>query len=143
MIRAIKILLVEDDPDDVEMTREILKGSVLPMDLSVARDGIEALTCLREAVRSTKRPDLILLDLNMPRKNGGEVLREMKADEELKVIPVAIFTTSSSETDMERCRDLGADIFITKPVGLKHFPAAVKKIEEFWLSIAARNPSMC
>jgi len=138
MTQAIEVLLVEDDPEDVELTREMLKTSALSLNLAVVQDGVEAMAYLREkaAHSNAVRPDFILLDLNMPRKGGREVLQEIKSDPKLKGIPVIIFTTSSNERDMRQCQSLGADCFLTKPVGLKQFKWTVKKLEDFWLKNA-------
>lgn len=138
----IEVLLAEDDPEDVELTREMLRKSALSINLSVVRDGIEAMRYLRKqaSYAEARRPDLILLDLNMPRKDGREVLQEIKSDPGLKDIPVAILTTSSSEKDVEKCSRLGAGCFITKPVGLGEFPRAAKQMDDFWAA-SKRSPA--
>ena len=134
--RPVEILLVEDNPGDVRLTIEALRESKVRNHLSVARDGVEALAFLRregghaEAVR----PDLILLDLNLPRKDGREVLAELKADPDLKTIPVVILTTSRAEQDVLRSYELQANCYISKPVDLDQF-TVVKSIEDFWLTI--------
>ena len=131
------ILLVEDDVADVELTKETLKDSKIEIDLEVVNDGVEAMAYLRKqgAYEGARTPDLILLDLNMPRMDGREVLDEMKKDDALKKIPVVILTTSSSEEDIVKSYCTGANCFITKPVGLKEFAKVVKSIEDFWFTI--------
>ena len=135
--RPAEILLVEDNPGDVRLTRETLKESQLIHRLSVTVDGVEALAFLRREGRYTgeTRPDLILLDLNLPKKDGREVLAEIKADENLRRIPVIVLTTSSAEQDILRIYDLHANCYITKPVDLDQFSAVVKSIEAFWFTI--------
>ena len=138
----IEILLVEDSPSDVRLTREALKDAKILNDLSVASDGEEAMEYLHRTGRHADavRPDLVLLDLNLPRKDGREVLAEMKADEELRRIPVVVLTTSRSEEDVLRAYDLHANCFITKPVGLDQFLRIVESIHGFWLSIVTLPP---
>jgi len=133
----VEILLVEDNPDDVLLTREAL-GADRPWDnLDVARDGVEAMAYLRREGRFVKsrRPDLILLDLNLPKKDGLEVLAEVKADADLKPIPVVILTTSAEEGDILAAYGLHANCYITKPVEPRQFMKVVKSIEDFWLTI--------
>src|ERR1700689_4307524 len=134
---AIAVLLVEDSPGDVRLTREVFKDAKVYIDLHVASDGIEAMSFLkREGEHSNApRPDLILLDLNLPRKDGREVLEEIKESPALKTIPVVILTTSSSEEDILRSYLLHANCYITKPVGLDGFLKVVKSIDNFWLSV--------
>jgi two-component system, chemotaxis family, response regulator Rcp1 len=133
----INILLVEDNPGDVLLTREALREFKVNNIMQVAPDGIEALAFLRrEGVHADKsRPDLILLDLNLPRKGGIEVLEEIKNDPRLKQIPVVILTTSDSEKDVLKSYSLHANCYITKPVNLEQFLSVVRAIEEFWISI--------
>ena len=135
--RPIEILLVEDNPGDVRLTIEALRESKVRNHLSVARDGVEALAFLRSegAHAEAIRPDLILLDLNLPRKDGREVLAEVKADPDLKTIPVVILTTSRAEQDVLRSYELQANCYISKPVDLDQFMTVVKSIEDFWLTI--------
>jgi CheY-like chemotaxis protein len=135
--RPIEILLVEDNPGDVRLTIEALRESKVRNHLSVARDGVEALAFVRRegAHAQAVRPDLILLDLNLPRKDGREVLAELKADPDLKTIPVVILTTSRAEQDVLRSYELQANCYITKPVDLDQFITVVKSIEDFWLTI--------
>lgn len=134
---AIEILLVEDSPSDVDLTREALDDAKVGNRLSVARDGVEALAFLRREgeYKDAPRPDLILLDLNLPRKDGREVLTEIKADRVLRRIPVVILTTSEAEQDILKSYDLHANCYITKPVDLDRFITVVQSIEEFWLAI--------
>jgi len=136
------ILLVEDNPGDVRLTQESLKDSKLLNFISVVNDGVEAMAFLRREGKYVKatRPDLILLDLNLPKKNGLEVLAEVKADEQLRRIPVVVLTTSSAEQDILKTYDLHANCYITKPVDLNQFSAVVKTIEEFWFTIVRLPP---
>jgi CheY-like chemotaxis protein len=133
--RPIEILLVEDNPGDVRLTLEALRDSKVRNNLQVARDGVEALEFLRRT--DAVRPDLILLDLNLPRKDGREVLAEIKADPLLKTIPVVVLTTSRAEQDVLRSYELQANCYITKPVDLDQFITVVKSIEDFWLTIVS------
>ena len=137
MGRPIEILLVEDNPGDVRLAIEGLRESKVRNNLHVARDGVEALDFLRQQAPHTDapRPDLILLDLNLPRKDGREVLAEIKADPSLHTIPVVILTTSRAEQDVLRSYELQANCYITKPVDLEQFITVVKSIEDFWLTI--------
>ena len=134
---AFDILLVEDSPGDVRLTREALKDAKMHINLHVASDGIEAMAFLnREGeYAGVPRPDLILLDLNLPRKDGREVLEEIKENPLLKSIPVVILTTSASEEDVLRSYRLHANCYITKPVGLVGFMKVVQSIDNFWLSV--------
>jgi len=135
--RAVEILMVEDNPGDVRLTQEALKEGHLWNHLSVAKDGMEALEYLRRAGRfqNATRPDLILLDLNLPKKDGREVLSEIKADEKLRLIPVVVLTTSRSEEDIIRSYKLHANCYITKPVDFPQFAAVVRSIENFWFTV--------
>jgi CheY-like chemotaxis protein len=135
--RRVEVLLVEDNPGDVRLTQEALKDGRVMVNLTVASDGVEAMEILRRSgVHASKsRPDLILLDLNLPRKNGREVLEEIKADEELKRIPVIVMTTSKAEQDIHKVYNLNANCYITKPVDLDEFLNVVRSIEDFWLTI--------
>jgi len=140
--RPIEILLVEDNPDDVELTVEALRDSKVVNRISVARDGVEALAFLRKegphAVAPT--PDVVFLDLNMPRKNGREVLKEMKQDPKLKAIPVVILTTSSADEDILRSYDLQAAAYVVKPVDFNRFVSVVKAIDSFWFNAVSYLP---
>ena len=141
--RPIEILLVEDNPGDVRLTIEALKEGKVRNRLSVARDGVEALAFLRREGPHAKasRPDLILLDLNLPKKDGREVLAEIKEDSRLRRIPVVVLTTSKAEEDILRTYDLHANCYITKPVDLEQFISVVRSIDDFWLSVV-RLPSV-
>ncbi len=135
--KVIEILLVEDNPGDVRLTLEAFKEGKLINNLSVVGDGVEAMAFLRQKGKYTDmpHPDLILLDLNMPKMDGREVLAEIKKDTNLKHIPVVILTTSQAEQDILRSYDLHANCFITKPVDLDQFNAVIKSIHDFWLSV--------
>lgn len=138
----IEILLVEDNPGDVRLTIEALKEGKVRNRLSVARDGVEALAFLRRqgAYADAARPDLILLDLNLPRKDGREVLAEIKVDLALRRIPVVVLTTSKAEEDVLRTYDLHANCYIAKPVDLEQFISVVRSIDDFWLSVVRLPP---
>jgi CheY-like chemotaxis protein len=140
--RPVEILLAEDNAGDVRLTVEALKAGRVQHNLSVVEDGVEALSYLRQQGRyaESPRPDLILLDLNLPRKDGREVLAEIKRDPLLKAIPVVVLTTSTAEQDVLRVYDLYANCYVTKPVDLDGFFAVVGAIEDFWLSVV-RRPS--
>jgi CheY-like chemotaxis protein len=136
-VTAFEVLLVEDSPGDVRLTREAFRDAKVHVNLHVALDGTEAMAFLKRegAHADAPRPDLVLLDLNLPKKSGREVLEEIKADPALMSIPVVILTTSASEQDILRSYLLHANCFITKPVGLEGFLTVVKSIDNFWLSI--------
>jgi chemotaxis family two-component system response regulator Rcp1 len=136
-IRPIEILLVEDNPGDIDLTREALGMGKLHNSLHVVQDGVAAMDYLRKAGKyaASPRPDLIILDLNLPKKDGRQVLAEIKIDEDLKRIPVIILTTSKAEEDILKTYNLHANCFITKPIGLDQFLHVVRSIEAFWLSI--------
>ncbi len=135
--KPIEILLVEDNPGDVRLTLEALKDGKMNNNIHVAKDGVEALQFLRRVGTYADAPcaDLVLLDLNLPKKDGREVLAEIKADEDLKHIPVIVLTTSKAEEDIFRAYDLHANCYITKPIDLDQFINVVKSIEDFWLTI--------
>lgn len=135
--RAVEILLVEDNPGDVRLTMEGLKEGKVHNNLHVAKDGAEAMAFLRREGQhiGAVRPDLILLDLNLPRMDGREVLAAVKSDPKLKTIPVVVLTTSRAERDILRSYELQANCYITKPVDLEQFITVVKSIEDFWLTI--------
>jgi two-component system, chemotaxis family, response regulator Rcp1 len=135
--RPVEVLLVEDNPGDVRLTQEALKDGRVMVNLTVAYDGVEALDILhRKGPHANKpRPDLILLDLNLPKKNGREVLEAIKADDDLKPIPVIVMTTSKAEQDIHRAYHLNANCYVTKPVDLDEFLNVVRSIEDFWLTI--------
>jgi CheY-like chemotaxis protein len=138
----VEILLVEDNRGDVRLTREALKPDRPWNTLQVVRDGVEAMAYLRREgeFRGAARPDLILLDLNLPRKDGREVLAEIKADEDLKLIPVVVLTTSQAEEDILKAYGSHANCYITKPVDLPKFMTVVKSIEHFWFAIVRLPP---
>lgn len=142
-LRPIDILLVEDNEADVRLTEEVLTESKVHNNLMVANDGVEALNCLRRQGRfkNSPVPDLILLDLNLPVKDGREVLAEIKSDEELKRIPVVVLTTSKAEEDILKTYNLHANCYITKPVDLEQFVTVVRYIEDFWLAIVRLPPN--
>lgn len=141
-LKPIEILLVEDNAADVRLTEEALREGKVRNNLHVARDGMEALEFLRRQGKHAKatRPDLILLDLNLPRRDGREVLAEIKDDPALKMIPVVVLTTSSAEADILKSYKLHANCYITKPVDLEQFVSVVKSIDDFWLTVV-RLPS--
>jgi two-component system, chemotaxis family, response regulator Rcp1 len=134
---AIDVLLVEDSPGDVRLTREAFKDAKVKVNLHVASDGMEAMDFLLKKGRHQEapRPDLVLLDLNLPRKNGREVLTDIKRDETLRSIPVVILTTSAADADIERSYHSYANCYIAKPVSLEGFCEVVKSIDSFWLTI--------
>ncbi|HEV2263185.1 MAG TPA: response regulator [Stellaceae bacterium] len=135
--RPIEILLVEDNPGDARLTQEALREGKIRNNLHHARDGVEALAFLKREGEFAKAPmpDLVLLDLNLPRKDGREVLAEMKQDPRLRAIPVVVLTTSEAENDIVRSYELHANCYITKPVGLEQFISIVREIESFWLAV--------
>jgi CheY-like chemotaxis protein len=133
----VQILLVEDSPGDIRLTREVLRDAKIANELHIVGDGDQAMAFLRREGEygGVPRPDLILLDLNLPRKDGREVLVELSDDPELHLIPVIVLTTSAAEQDVLRSYDLKAACYITKPIDLDEFIAVVRSIEAFWLSI--------
>jgi chemotaxis family two-component system response regulator Rcp1 len=135
--RPINILLVEDNPGDVELTEDALRRSKVATKVSVVTDGEDAMDYLRQqsAYQEETMPDLVLLDLNLPRKDGMEVLREMKDDPNLRHIPVVVLTTSEAERDILASYELGANCFISKPVDLTEFRKVVESIDDFWFTI--------
>jgi chemotaxis family two-component system response regulator Rcp1 len=140
--RPIEILLIEDSPSDTALTVEALKAGKIPNRLYNVEDGVEAMAYLRRqgVYKNAPRPDLILLDLNMPRKDGREVLVQLKSDPVLKVIPVIVLTTSSADEDVFRSYELLANCYIAKPVDFKRFIEVVKAVEHFWLEVATLPP---
>jgi two-component system, chemotaxis family, response regulator Rcp1 len=143
LVRPIEILLVEDNPGDADLAREALEGGKINNNLFVVTDGEAAMDFLYKggAYADMPRPDLILLDLNLPRKDGREVLADIKADDDLKRIPVVILTTSKSEEDILKSYNLHANCYITKPIVLNQFIKVVRCIEDFWLSIVVLPPN--
>lgn len=135
--RPVEILLVEDNPGDVRLTREALREGEVRTHLHVAPDGVEALKFLRREApyADSVRPDLILLDLNLPKKDGREVLQEVKADPSLRYIPVVVLTSSQAEQDIRRVYELHANCYVTKPVDLDHFIHVVHSIATFWFTV--------
>ncbi len=142
-IRPVEILLVEDNPGDVRLTVEALKESKLLNTLHTVEDGIESLAFLRHQGKFKKkpRPDLILLDLNLPKKDGREVLEEIKKDKDLKSIPVVILTTSRADEDIIKTYNLYANCYVNKPVDMDQFIKVVKSIGDFWFSIVKLPPN--
>ena len=140
--RAIEILMVEDNPGDVRLTREALKDHKVWNELHVVEDGVAALDFLfrRPPHEHAPRPDLVLLDINLPKKDGREVLAAIKGDEQLKTIPVVILTTSQAEEDVIRAYQLSANCYVTKPVDFDQFTRIVRAIEHFWLSVVTLPP---
>jgi chemotaxis family two-component system response regulator Rcp1 len=143
LVKPIDILLVEDNPGDADLAREALEGGKLKNRLFVVGDGEAAMDFLYQsgAYADVPRPGLILLDLNLPRKDGREVLADIKAHKDLKRIPVVILTTSQSEEDVLKSYNLHANCFITKPIDLNQFIKVVRSIEDFWFSIVVLPPS--
>lgn len=141
-VDPIEILLVEDNPGDVRLTQEALRDSKLHNILHVVEDGVEALKFLRreEPYATAPRPDIILLDLNLPRMSGREVLENIKAEDELKLIPVVVLTTSDDERDILASYALHANCYITKPVDMTQFVTIVKNIQDFWFTIVKLPP---
>ena len=140
--RPIEILLVEDNPGDVRLTQEVLKQGKVLNNMRVAEDGEDALALLRREGKhkDASRPDLILLDLNLPRKDGREVLAEIKQDPELRKVPVVVLTTSRAEKDICRAYKCSCNCYITKPVDLEQFIQVVKSIEDFWFTVVTLPP---
>ncbi len=141
-INNIEILLVEDSPADILITREAFQDARLMNTIHVVEDGVKALEFLRRegTYASAPRPDLILLDLNLPRKNGREVLAEIKEHDEFKAIPVIVLTTSNADEDILNAYNLHANCYVIKPVGFDNFLKAVQSIENFWFSIVVLPP---
>jgi len=141
-VTLVKILLVEDNPGDVRLTREAFKENKVLNELYVVKDGVAAMAFLRRESKyaDAPRPDLVLLDLNLPKKDGREVLAEIKADDDLRTIPVVVLTTSENEDDVRKMYSLHANCFITKPVDLDRFIDVVKSVEEFWLTVVRLPP---
>lgn len=141
-MRSIEILLVEDSPTDVLLTKRALSDARFINRLHIVEDGVKALAFLRKAPPYTDavRPDLILLDLNLPKKDGREVLAEIKMDDELKVIPVIVLTTSRAEDDIVRSYRLHANCYITKPVDFDSFIDAIATLEKFWFAVCTLPP---
>ena len=141
--RPVEILLVEDNPGDERLTREALKEGKVYSNLYWVKDGVEAMEFLRRLGKyaGAVRPDIVLLDLNLPKKDGREVLEEIKTDEDLKRIPVVVLTTSKAEEDVLRTYNLHANCYVTKPVDLEKFIVVVKSIDRFWLTVVTLPPN--
>ena len=142
--RPVEILLVEDNPGDERLTREALKEGKVYSNLHWVKDGVEAMQFLRREGKYTDvpRPDIILLDLNLPKKDGREVLQDIKNDDKLKRIPVVVLTTSKAEEDVLRSYNLHANCYVTKPVDLEKFIVVVKSIDVFWLTVVTLPPAL-
>ncbi|MER3493056.1 MULTISPECIES: response regulator [Fischerella] len=138
----IEILLIEDNPGDVELTKIALEDSKISVNLNIVEDGVEAIAFLRREGKyaNVPHPDIVLLDLNLPKKDGREVLAEIKADEKLKRIPVVVLTTSQAEEDVLKVYNLSANCYITKPVDFDQFVKIVQSIENFWFTIVKLPP---
>lgn len=141
--RPIEILLVEDSPSDTELTTEALRDFKVRNHVSIVEDGVQAMQFLRRQgpYADAPRPDLIMLDLNLPRKDGREVLADIKADEQLKTIPIVVLTTSHAEQDVLRAYQLNANCYINKPVDFNQFLEVVRSIEAFWLYVVTLPPA--
>ncbi|MDZ8108228.1 MAG: response regulator [Nostoc sp. DedQUE12a] len=141
-VMPIEVLLVEDNPGDAQLTRIALEDSKISIHLNVVEDGVEAMAFLRKQEKYVEaaHPDIVLLDLNLPKKDGREVLAEIKADENLKRIPVVVLTTSQAEEDILKAYNLSANCYITKPVDFDQFVKIVKSIENFWFAIVKLPP---
>jgi len=139
----VEILLVEDNPGDERLTREALREGKVYHNLHWVKDGVQAMDFLRRQGKyaDAPRPDIVLLDLNLPKKDGREVLEEIKTDEDLKRIPVVVLTTSKAEEDVLRTYNLHANCFVTKPVDLEKFIVVVKSIDVFWLTVVTLPPN--
>ena len=135
---AVRVLLVEDSPADVVLTKEALRRASIPMEVSTVGDGVEALAFLRRENRyvDAPRPDLILLDLNLPRRRGDQVLAEMTSDPTIATIPVIVLTTSRSEADVSAAYAAGANCYVAKPFDLDEFDDVIRSIEKFWMELA-------
>lgn len=144
MGRPVEFLLAEDNPGDVRLTKEALRESKISNNLNVAPDGVEAMAFLRREGKyaNAPRPDVILLDLNLPKKDGREVLAEVKADPSLRLIPVVIITSSEAEQDVLKTYELHANCYVTKPVDLEQFIKVIQSIETFWLTIVTLPSSV-
>ena len=140
--RPIQILMVEDSLDDIDITMEALKDAKVSNNLEAVRDGVQAMAYLRRQgdFHDASRPDVILLDLNLPRKDGRQVLEEIKSDPDLQKIPVVVLTTSEADEDILRAYELHANCYITKPVDMEQFIKVVRTIEDFWFTVVRLPP---
>ena len=136
--QPISVLLVEDDPGDVVLIEEAFEHNKVRNTLKIVGDGVEAMDYLRS--QDSDRPDLVLLDLNLPRKDGREILGEIKADEDLRTIPVVVLTTSEADEDIARSYELGANAYVTKPVDFDRFIEVVRTIDDFFVTVVKRSP---
>ncbi len=136
-LQPIKVLLVEDDEADVELIRETLLDSKISLKLDIVNDGVDAMRYLsqKDKFSDAMLPDIVILDLNLPRKDGREVIIEMKSEPHLMNIPVVVLTTSDAETDIVRMYDAGVNCYVTKPFGLEQFQNVVKAVEKFWMTV--------
>ena len=136
-MKPIDILIVEDNPGDARLIKEVINGNKIQCQLHLVKDGVEAMNFLnrKEEFTDSPRPDLIFLDLNLPKKDGREVLAEIKTDDNLKQIPVVVMTTSQAEEDILKAYSLHANCYVTKPLDLDQFVNVVKSIEDFWFSL--------
>lgn len=143
MGRAVQMLLVEDNPGDIRLTEETLRDAKVMVNLHVVGDGVEAMAFLRKESKhaNAPRPDLVLLDLNLPKKDGREVLAEMKQDPDLRRIPVVILTISNGQEDILKSYNLHANAYVTKPLNLEQFAKIVKAIEDFWFTVVKLPPN--
>ena len=141
-MNPIEILLVEDDPGDVDLAKESLEESKLRVNLNVVEDGVKAIDFLRKTdpYFDAPTPDLVLLDLNLPRKDGREVLADLRKDERLAAIPVVVLTTSDADEDILKSYGLGANCYVTKPVGMEQFMKVIQSIENFWFTVVKLPP---
>jgi CheY-like chemotaxis protein len=142
-VAPVQMLLVEDNPGDVRLTKETLKDAKVIINLSVVKDGVEAMAFLRHESKYAKapRPDLVLLDLNLPRKDGREVLAEIKQDPDLKCIPVIIMSISNAEEDIIKSYNLYANAYVTKPLNLEQFAKIARAVEDFWFTVVKLPPN--
>jgi two-component system, chemotaxis family, response regulator Rcp1 len=142
-VSPIEILLVEDSEPDIRLTKEALVEEKIHNNMNVVRDGVEAMEYLRGQgkYQNSPRPDLILLDLNLPKKDGREVLKEIKNDDRLKAIPVVVLTISKADEDVLKSYNLHANCYITKPIDLNQFSKVVRSIKDFWLTIVKLPPN--
>ena len=142
MATIIEVLLVEDNPADVDLMKETLEDDKIRLHLNVVTDGEEAMNYLQKkgSYKNAVTPDLIFLDLNLPKMDGREVLAAIKNDSELKTIPVVILSTSDAETDVFKSYAIGANCYVTKPVGLEQFTKIIKEIQEFWFGVVKLPP---
>ncbi len=144
MHNPIEILLIEDNPADIRLTQEAFRAARLQNSIHVVKDGVSAMAFIRQAApfQHAPRPDLILLDLNLPKKDGREVLREMKADPHTRTIPVVVLTTSDDEEDVLRSYDLHANAYLVKPIDVLRFITMIQSLESFWLSVVKLPPKV-